>query len=135
MCELKILMYLLNKISGAEKYFFRQIYRKERFFESILGFDLGEIELVQCHHTNPIQLHLATFYTIQLHFYYIQLYFNSILCYLTIFYIILYIILATFYTIDLPYIILYAIIFYHIQLHLIKLCSILYTPLTSNITH
>ena len=47
MRELKILMYLLNKISGAEKNIFW-------VFESILGFDLGDIDLVPTHHTTAI---------------------------------------------------------------------------------
>ena len=54
MCELKILMYLLNKISGAEREYFWWNYREERFFESILGFDLGGIRLVPGHHTTAI---------------------------------------------------------------------------------
>ena len=54
MCGLKILMYLLNKISGAERGYFWWNYREWMFFESILGFDLGDIDLVQVHHTNPI---------------------------------------------------------------------------------
>ena len=47
MCELKILMYLLNKISGAEREYFW-------FFEGILGFDLRDIDLVPAHHTTTI---------------------------------------------------------------------------------
>ena len=115
MCELKILMYLLNKISGAERGYFQ-------FFESILGFDLRDIELVPTHHTTTILHHLITFYIILYYstiFYYIFVTFNYVLC----------IILSTFYTIDLLYIILYVIIFYHIQLHSIKLYSIPYIPL------
>ena len=54
MCEVKILMYLLNKISGAEREYFWWNYREERFIEGFMKIDLGGIRLVQGHHTNPI---------------------------------------------------------------------------------
>ena len=54
MCELKILMYLLNKISGAEREYFFGVYRKERFIEGFMRIDLRSIDLVQSHHTIAI---------------------------------------------------------------------------------
>ena len=50
----KISMYLLNKISGAERGYFWWNYREERFIEGFMKIDLGDIDLVPTHHTNPI---------------------------------------------------------------------------------
>ena len=54
MYGVKILMYLLNKISGAEKEYFFWVYREGRFFEGFMKIDLGGIDLVQGHHTTAI---------------------------------------------------------------------------------
>ena len=55
MCGIKILMYLLNKISGAENNnFFFWIYREGMFFERFMKIALGGIRLVPGHHTTSI---------------------------------------------------------------------------------
>ena len=83
MCGVKILMYLLNKISGAEREYFFGVYRKEMFFEGFMKIDLGGIELVPAHHTTSIQLHFITFYFILLYF----ILFYFILYHFALFYI------------------------------------------------